>query len=475
MKKTNGFLFVMLSALMLLSLAGCAGHNSSDGDASFTTSQTLSGEPVCTTTAPDYDTDITDASTVEPSVPPAETTAAQQALTGGYRVLNYDDFKAMWLSQFDLDKVYKNGSAQRGEASFTEYMRVILKNVKSLGLNTVIVQVRPNADSMYPSEYYPMSKYVVGSYGREASYDPFAIIVEEAHALGLSVQAWINPLRGMTDVELAKVPDKYRIKQWYNDKSTQGDRIVLKSGTWYLNPAYEDVRRLIVDGAREILERYEVDGLHMDDYFYPTTDVSFDSAAYSQYVRGGGRETLADWRRSNLNALVSSLWSMTKEVDPELIFGISPAGNFNTVYDSHYADIYEWCGKTGYIDYICPQAYFGLEHSTYDFNKVVSKYQSMIKTDSVSLIVGMSLGKALNGSKGETDKYAGSGAREWIEHKDILARQLEMTRSYNKCVGVAYFCYQYFFDPLSGSENSGTRQERAAFLPLLEIISWQKS
>lgn len=465
----------MLSALMLLPLAGCADYNGPAGGASDTAPQASSGASDQTTPAPGSDSESAGENTAAPSDTPAETTTAKQVSTGGYKVLNYDDFKAMWLSQFDLGEVYKNGSAQRDEASFTDYMKKILGNVKSLGMNTVIVQVRPNADSMYPSEYYPMSKYVVGSYGREALYDPFAVIVEEAHALGLSVQAWINPLRGMTDAGIAKVPDKYTIKQWYSDKSTQGKQIVLKSGTWYLNPAYEEVRRLIIDGAREILEKYDVDGLHMDDYFYPTTDASFDSAAYSQYVRGGGREALADWRRSNLNALVSGLWSMTKEVNPELIFGISPAGNFNTVYDSHYADVYEWCGKTGYIDYICPQAYFGLEHATFDFNKVVSKYQSMIKTDSVKLIVGMSLGKALNGSKGETDKYAGSGAREWIEHKDILARQLEMTESYKKCVGVAYFCYQYFFNPLSGAENSGTRQERAAFLPLLEKISWQKN
>ena len=97
----------------------------------------------------------------------------------------------------------------------------------------------------------------------------------------------------------------------------------------------------------------------------------------------------------------------------------------------------------------------------------------MIKTDSVKLIVGMTLGKAFSASKGETDKYAGSGAREWIENKDVLKRELERTKDFEKCTGVAYFCYQYFFDPISGVQVSGTLKERQNFLPVLQSITWQ--
>lgn len=147
-----------------------------------------------------------------------ETTAAG-ASADVYTPQNYDDFKAMWLSQFDMADIYVSGGTQRSEASFTSYVKKIMANIKSVCVNTVIVQVRPYADSMYPSDYYPMSSIAVGSYGNTASYDPFAIIIKEAHAIGLSVQAWINPMRAMLDSEIGSVSDKYPIKQWYSDKS----------------------------------------------------------------------------------------------------------------------------------------------------------------------------------------------------------------------------------------------------------------
>lgn len=206
-----------------------------------------------------------------------------------YTPVNYGDFKAMWLSQIDMQNIYVSVGVQRGEASFRTYAKQIVRNIKTIGFNTIIVQVRPYADSMYPSEYYPMSSMVVGSYGREAEYDPFEIILKAAHDEGLSVQAWINPMRAMLDSQIGSVDSKYLIKQWYDDKNYRGKYIVNFKERWYLNPAYEEVRQLIIDGAREILEKYEVDGLHMDDYFYPEgIDASFDSAAYAAYVKSGG-------------------------------------------------------------------------------------------------------------------------------------------------------------------------------------------
>ena len=454
----------MLAAAILASAVACNTESPDEPDV-----------PAVNTTTPAVESS-TALDTTTPAVQettPAQTTAATPVIDKEeYKVLNYDDMKAMWLSQYDLSSVYCSGSSQRPEKSFTSYMKTILENVKQLGFNTVIVQVRPFADSMYPSEYYPMCSMVVGKYGKEASYDPFAIIIDEAHALGLSVQAWINPMRAMLDSEIGGVSDKYLIKQWYNDNSARGKQIVESSNRWYLNVAYPEVRQLIIDGAREIVEKYNVDGLHMDDYFYPTTDASFDNAAYVDYVKGGGKLSCEAWRREQLNLLVSGLWNTVKAQNREMLFGISPAGNFNTVYNSQYADIYTWCAKEGYIDYICPQVYFGFEHGSCDFAKVATTYQSMIKTDKVKLIIGMTLGKALSGSQGGEDKWAGNGKREWIENKDVLLRGLEYTKQLPKCSGVAYFCYQYFYHPTSGSQVAGTKAERDNFLPLLKEITW---
>lgn len=380
--------------------------------------------------------------------------------------VNITDFKGIWLSQFDLYDIYTSGGTQRDEADFTARMARVLDNVSSLGFNTVLLQVRPNGDSMYPSEYYPMSKYVVGQYGRNADYDPVAVTVALAKERGLSIHAWINPMRCMTTAELEQVDDAYLIRRWYDDPEYNGTYIVQHGTYWYLNPAYEEVRELIRNGAAELLQKYDFDGLHMDDYFYPTTDAAFDAAAYA--VCGEGME-LDAFRRENLNILVSGLYEVTKAHGAEKLYGISPAGNIITVYDAHYADVYTWCSEEGYIDYICPQVYFGLEHQNFDFVSVCNTWQRIIKTDAVDLIIGMSFEKALT----REDKYAGSGKNEWKEHQDVLKRCLEYTGELTGCRGISVFSYQHFFSPSTGKEVAGTAAERENFIPVLKEITWQ--
>ena len=193
------------------------------------------------------------------------------------------DWKAIWLSQFDMQPIYTNGNKQRDEADFRNRMVEVLDNVVSDGFNTVVLQLRPYADSIYPSDVYPPSKYAIGSYAGEFTYDPVAIIMELCKERNLSVHGWINPMRGMSEDEIKQVDDKYLIKQWYNDTAKKGDYIVFVNKNWYLNIAHPEVRQLICDGAAEILDKYEMDGIHMDDYFYPTTDPSFDQKAYTAY------------------------------------------------------------------------------------------------------------------------------------------------------------------------------------------------
>lgn len=382
------------------------------------------------------------------------------------------DWKAIWLSQFDMQPIYTDGGAQRAEADFRQRMIKVLDNVVSDGFNTVVLQLRPYADSIYPSDVYPPSKYAVGTYAGQFTYDPVEIIMELCRERNLSVHGWINPMRGMTEDEIRQVDDKYLIKQWYNDSSKKGDYIVFVNKNWYLNIAHPEVRQLICDGAAEILAKYGMDGIHMDDYFYPTTDASFDAKAYSVYKAGGGDMDLASWRKHSLSTLVAELYATVKTHDLRALFGISPAGNINTVRDSHYADVDTWCGNPGYIDYIMPQVYFGFEHASWAFDKTCKIWQDIIKTDYVSLIVGMSFGKALSG----VDNYAGAaGKDEWTRHKDIMVRSLQHTEQLEKCVGVTVFCYQYLWDRDNGSIVSGTKQEHEAFSAHLKDATWHKA
>ncbi|MBO5736010.1 MAG: family 10 glycosylhydrolase [Clostridia bacterium] len=364
--------------------------------------------------------------------------------------------KAVWLSQYDMMSVYTADGKQRPAEEYLPLVKQVLENVAKDGYNTVIVQVRPFGDSMYPSELYPPSRYASGSYGKELEYDPFALLISQAHALELSVHAWINPMRLMKSAEIKQIGDGYQIKKWYDDEDAKGDLIAEVDGRWYLNPAHKEVRELIADGAREICEKYAVDGIHMDDYFYPTTNASFDKLSYDAYKAAGGTMSLSKFRYENVNAMVREIYAAVKSVDEDLLFGISPMGNLQQGYETLYTDVYTWCKEDGYIDYICPQIYFGLEHQTHDFKSVYRTWKSIIKNDNVTLWAGMTLGKAQSG----VDNYAGSGKDEWKNHKDVLKRCLEYLEDQEDCTGVVMFCYQYMYDPVTGKSVSETLEER---------------
>ncbi len=458
-----------LMFMICLLLFGCSKHHENSTNNNIITdspNESSINIPEQTTGNVITDThiDTTDTTTAEtqPSQPPITPTSPKRD------VINYDDMKAVWLSQFDLNAIYTNNGSQRDESDYRKRIVTVIDNMQKCGFNTLIVQTRPYADSFYPSEICPPSKYVTGSYSKGFTYDPIKILIEEAHKKTLSVHGWINPLRAMTPTEINGISNEYKIKKWYLDSTKNGLYVVEVNKRLYLNPAYEDVRRLVVDGVDEMLKLYDFDGVHMDDYFYPTTDTSFDQKAYDDYKADGGRLSLKNFRYDVLNILVKDLYNKVKEYDNALLFGISPQGNMSNATDVTLADIKTWCSVDGYIDYICPQIYFGFEHQTQAFDKVCLQWQNIIKTPKVKLIIGMTLGKALS----KTDQWAGSGKNEWAENNDILKRCLEYTLTLDKCTGAAFFCYQYFYEPASETEVIETKTERDNFIPVLKKANW---
>ena len=364
--------------------------------------------------------------------------------------------KAVWVSQFDLSEILKENGRQRDVKSFEELIKTVIGNIKKDGYNTVIVQVRPYADAFYPSKLFPISNYVNGDFLNELEYDPFGIIVDLSKKAGLSVHAWLNPMRGMKTKEIVNVSDEYLIKQWYSSAEKNGKYVVEVDGRIYLNPAYAEVRGLIASGAKEVAELYDIDGVHIDDYFYPVKDEYFDADAYSAYIADGGTKSLEKFRNEMLDLMVSEIYRAVKSVGKNQLFGISPAGNIDNTYNDLYTDVYKWCSEDGYIDYICPQIYFGLEHQTHDFIKVYNIWYSIVKNENVKIYVGLTLGKAKSG----VDIYAGSGKDEWARNKDVLKRCLEYLNTREECAGVAVFCYQHMYDPISGIGVKETEEER---------------
>ncbi len=371
-----------------------------------------------------------------------------------YKPLNYDVIKACWISQFDFDAVYYSSRRQRSESSFTSLVETAYDNLISLGFNTVIVQVRPNADSFYPSAYYPWSYYVLGSYGKTAKYDPIEIMVEKAHERGLSFHAWINPMRGMSSSNLSKISKEYIMTSWVGTR-----KLYQYNSINYLNIAYEDVRQLIIDGVSEIVRNYDVDGVHIDDYFYFGETPEYDDDEYAIAKASNSKLTKKQFRYNNLNALVSGIYSAIKRENENVLFGVSPAGNLNSMSATYYADVKTWLSQDGYLDYIMPQIYFGMEHDTWSFSDTYERWAKITTNPNIRFTCGMTFGKAENGYDGIGDTYAGSGYSEWIDNKDVFKKCFEYAVGRSDFSGYAVFCYEYMFDPVTGEANVKIQEE----------------
>ena len=378
----------------------------------------------------------------------------EKGANSSYKPLNYDKMKAIWISQFDFKAVYCDGNKQRSMKSYKELLGVALDNVVALGFNTVIVQMRPNADSFYPSEYYPWSHFINGSYGKFAKYDPMKIFIDEAHKRKLSFQAWINPMRGMPVDDAELLDEGYPMARWLKDEKCKrylftGDYVNKKA--YYLNVYYEEVRSLIINGAAEIVRYYKVDGVHMDDYFYPGNDEAMDDVEFAAEKAKNPEYTLKEMRYTALSKLVAGIYSAVKAENPNVLYGIAPAGNLNNVRAHYYADVDTWCGTPGYIDYIMPQIYWGFNHSICPFAETYQLWADLC-CDSVKYMAGITFANAIYG-------YDGTHYEEFKNSKKVYKKTFEFMNAQKSFDGFAVFCYQYYFNALTNDGNVKTAEE----------------
>lgn len=402
-----------------------------------------------TTAAATTETATSAVTAAETTTTTAETTAATTAktaaqtlaapdtsgYTGGsytknsYKALNYAYVKAVWISYIELTTLFG-----KSESDFAAAFGVMLDNCQSLGLNTVFVHARAFGDAYYFSDLYPFTKQLSGNLGVRTSFDPMKIMISEAHKRKISFHAWINPLRLCYSADMPLISENYPVGKWYNG-AENGTYIVNVNGTWFLNPAYEEVRKLIGDGVRELVSGYDVDGIHIDDYFYPTTDTYFDSAAYSV----SGYNGLDSFRVAMCSEMVREIYNAAHECG-SVIFGAAPQGNnYNNLY-ALYADTKAWC-KGGYIDYFAPQIYYGFENGGVPFAGNVDEWRSIVSGTKTRLITGLSVYKA-----GNEDKWAGTGKYEWMNTDTMLKRQKEYADEAG-CNGIALYSYNYIFSP----------------------------
>ena len=350
-----------------------------------------------------------------------------------------EEYKAFWFSYYDYD-TYRETNKKRNAKTFRTYFTKVVKKEKSFGMNRVIVQVRPFGDAIYKSKYFPWSKYISGKQGRSPGYDPLKIMVDVAHKNGMKVEAWVNPYRvTIGSTNYSKLSKNNPARKWHAKKSTSRN-VLAYNGSLYYNPSKKDVRNLIINGAKEIVKNYKVDGIHMDDYFYPeftskNVKTAFDAKEYNKSSYKKNKKSIYTYRRAQVSTLVMDMKAAIKKINSKVTYGISPAGNIDNLTSkySYYVDIYKW---TNSKKYICPQIYWGFKHPTAKFNKVTDRWVKACKSKKVKLYIGIGVYRA-----GHNTGQNSAERKEWKSDKNVLKNQVKYGRK-KKVDGFAFFDYQ---------------------------------
>ncbi len=325
---------------------------------------------------------------------------------------------------------------------------VILERAKAMRLNTIFLQVRPSSDVIYRSNIEPLTYYMSGTEDTlPANFDALLFWVEEAHKRGIELHAWINPLRATPK------PDYLCSKQHISKQHPEW--LINYADKQYLNPALPQVRQYIDSVVAEIVQRYDVDGIHFDDYFYPYPvqgEVFHDEKSYTLY--NPNNLSLADWRRSNVDSLISSVSNVVHSIKPWLRFGISPFGvwrNKNadprgsntragvTDYDVLYADVLHWA-EMKWIDYVVPQIYWEAGNRAVDFDELHNWWGNTFEPTGIDVFVGHAVYKINDSTK------------PW-KNANEMPSQILKVRSHNALSGSVFFSYRQFNRDILGFEQ----------------------
>lgn len=359
----------------------------------------------------------------------------QQAHLSLDKPANYE-FRGVWIATVDnIDWPAKGMlNVEDQKADFIRQLDLH----KSNGMNAVIVQVRPAADAFYPSQYEPWSQWLTGIQGRPPTpyYDPLQFMIEEAHKRGMEFHAWCNPYRADFQIGKSSIAPNHITRihpEWF---LTYGDKK-------YFDPSNKAAQQFVVTVIRDIVKRYDVDAIHMDDYFYPYRIAGKEFPDGAAYKKSGTTLSKDDWRRSNVDSIIAMLEAAIKIEKPWVKFGISPfsvwrnkdqdpegsdsrAGQTN--YDDLYANILLWLQK-GWIDYVAPQLYLEIGHSKIAYEKLLDWWSK--HSYGRHLYIGQGIYKA--------DERSAA----W-KNPDELPTQIQLLRQYSDVQGSIYFSSKSF-------------------------------
>ena len=348
-----------------------------------------------------------------------------------------DEDRYVFVSYIDYSKLLKNKEKEEKQQNIDE----MVNNIHNANFNVIILQVRPFADSIYYSAYFPTSSTVVEEEGDDLDLDILEYFIQKAHAFNMKLYAWVNPYRIRNVSDTSTITESSVAYSWLNTENIE----VIKDKGIFFNPSSKEVQKLIINGIDELSKNYAIDGLLFDDYFYPNEEIDYEN--YKEYVEHGGEKSLEDYHLEVVNDLIYQVYKTIKNNNETILFGISPDGNINNNYSTHHADVKKWCSSSDYIDFIMPQVYYGFLHEVVPFADTIEEWNSLI-TNNISLIPALSLYKA-----GDKDTYAGSGYEEWVDNFDIIKRQIIYSRNLSHYTGFAIYRYDYYFNNLNYNDN----------------------
>jgi len=357
------------------------------------------------------------------------------------------EMRGLWVTTaYNLDWPTRQGLTNDELRAETN---AILARAANQGINAIFLQVRPTADAFYQSEIFPWSRLLTGTQGVAPpdGFDPLEYWITQAHAKGIEVHAWLNPYR--VTFPNQHITDPAQLAE--NHPARLNPSTVIAYGTsLFFDPGNPAARQIILDGVEELLRNYNLDGIHLDDYFYPSRNFP-DGASFAAH--GAGMD-LHDWRRENVNTLVRNLQTLVRETNPRARFGISPvaiwknnttdplgsATRGNESFHSMYADTRRWVTE-GWVDYIAPQIYWytGFEIACYDV--VLSWWEDVVRGTGVDLYIGHAVYREVEGRanwSGELVRQLERNARSDVVRGSIFFRERHMNSPVGEAIADFY-------------------------------------
>ena len=376
------------------------------------------------------------------------------------------EFRGVWIATVFNTDFPKRPSPMK--VAHQEQYKNLLDKLQKIGVNAVIVQVRPAADALYPSDLVPWSAFLTGQQGKspEPEYDPLEFMIKEAHKRSMEFHAWFNPFRATVNMDTTKLAPNHAFRRHRNWMVRYGNR-------FYFNPAIEAVQQHLIQVIMEVVAGYDIDAVHFDDYFYPypvAGEVYPDTSIFNAY--GQGFKDIGDWRRMQVDGFIEKLSSAIKSQKTHVKLGISPFGVWRnkdkdrrgsdtragvTTYDDLYADVLKWSNR-GWIDYVIPQLYWNIGFEPADHEKLLGWWSRNFSDRHVYI--------------GHAVYKVGDNAEVAWDDPEEIPRQIRLNRLNLNTMGSSFFSAKTLARNRLGVRDSlDAYFRKPALLPVVEELA----